>query len=57
MGMSVLPACLHMHHAHAWCLQRSEESTVSPGTGTADGCKLPCGYWEVNPCCLEEQVL
>lgn len=57
MGMSVLPACLHMHHAHAWCLQRSEDSTVSPGTGTADGCKLPCGYWEVNPCCLEEQVL
>jgi hypothetical protein len=27
----------------------------SSGTGVTDGCKLPCGCWELNPGPLEEQ--
>lgn len=37
-------ACLYVHCGHAWCPQRPEESTGSPGTGTTDGCETPCGY-------------
>ena len=41
-----LSACMSMHHAHAWCLQRQEDS---PGTGVTDSWELPCGCWEWNP--------
>jgi hypothetical protein len=27
----------------------------SSGTGVADSCELPCGYWQLNPGPLEEQ--
>lgn len=38
-----------------WYLQRPEDSIRSPGTGVTDSCKLPCEYWESNPCLLVEQ--
>jgi hypothetical protein len=33
MYMSVLSACVSVHHMHAWCPQRPEEGIGSPGTG------------------------
>lgn len=40
--MSVLPACMYVHHVNAWGPQRPEEGTESPGTGIANGCESPC---------------
>ena len=37
--------------------REAEEDIRSPGTGITDGCKLLCGYWEVNPGPLEQLVL
>lgn len=56
--VSVLPACMYMYkyHMFGWCLQRSKEDVESPGTGVADGCKPPCGFWELNSCLLQKQV-
>lgn len=53
MDMSVVTAHIYVHHMHAWCLQRSEEGVRTPGTGVRDGCKPPCGSWELAS--LEEQ--
>lgn len=39
--MGVLPACVSVHHEHAWCQQKAEEGSRPPGTG--DGCEAPCG--------------
>ena len=47
--MSILPACMCMHHVHAWCLQRPGQGVRSPGTGVMEGCKKQCGCWELNP--------
>jgi hypothetical protein len=33
------------------------EGVISPETGVADGCELPCGCWELNPGPLEEQLV
>jgi hypothetical protein len=33
------------------------EGVRSPETGVIDSCELPCGYWELNPGPLEEQVV
>jgi hypothetical protein len=33
------------------------EAVRSPGTGVTDSCELPCGYWELNPVCPEEQTV
>ena len=35
MYLRVLPACMYVHHMHAWYLQRSEEVLKSPGTEAA----------------------
>jgi hypothetical protein len=45
--MSVLPACIHVHHVQTWCLQRSD--VRSPGSGFIDGWEPQCGWdWELN---------
>lgn len=44
-------------HVHAWCLQKQGEGVRSPRTGVRDSCASPCGYWELNPDPLREQVL
>lgn len=37
----VLPACIFVCHIHAWCPQKSKNtSDRHPGTGDTDGCKL-----------------
>lgn len=46
--------CMFCGHAYlctlciAWCLQRLEEGTGSPGTRVTGGCKQPCRYWASN---------
>lgn len=49
-------ACLYVC-ALCVCLVSSEviEAVQSPGTEVADGCELPYGCWESNPCPLQEQ--
>lgn len=39
------------------CLMSTEarKGHHSPGTGVKEGCKPPCGYWELNLCTLKEQ--
>lgn len=36
------------------CVQEPAEAR-SPGTGVTDSCKLPHGWWELNPDPLQEQ--
>lgn len=43
----VLPACSSVHHLHAWCTQRPEESVRPTGTGMALGCEPPCVWNQV----------
>jgi hypothetical protein len=33
--MSVLPACMFVHHMHVWCPMRSEEGAGVPGIGVS----------------------
>ena len=53
--MDVLPVCLSVHHAHAWYLQRLEESIPSPGTGGTNSWRSTCGGLELKLGSLEEQ--
>lgn len=49
MGMSVLSACMFMHHVDVSCLlQRPEEGVGFPGTELADSYESPHGYWKLN---------
>ena len=36
---------------------RAEVGFRSPRSGVVDSCEPPCGYWELNPGSLQEQVL
>lgn len=54
----VSPACLYVHHMHAWCPWMPEKGVGSPGTRVVDGCELRCRCWNPNPSPLQEkQVL
>ena len=44
MCLSVLRACMDMHHKHAWWPQRPEEVIRSLGTGVRDDCEPSCVY-------------
>lgn len=46
MYMNALLACTYVCSVHAWCLKKPEKGPWSPGTGDADGSKLPQGGWE-----------
>ena len=46
-------ACVSAPHV---CLVLAEVRK-SPGAGVRGGCEPPCGYWELNPGPLQEQVL
>ena len=48
MHMGVLPICNSVHHLHAWCLQRPEESIRFTRCGVIDACELTCRCWESN---------
>ena len=37
--------------------QRPVEGIGSPGTGVIDGCEPLCGFWELNPDPLQEQLV
>lgn len=47
--MYVFPACMYVHHIHAWYLLRSEEDIRYPETVVTDGYESLCGCWELNP--------
>lgn len=40
---------MSVYYMDAWFIQRPEEGVKSPRTGVADGCKLPCECWGLNP--------
>jgi hypothetical protein len=48
MFMSILPACIHVHHIYVWYLGKTEESIRSPGTRVIDSCKMLHGFPELN---------
>jgi hypothetical protein len=47
---------MSIHHV---CAMPSEarRGCLSPGTGVANSCELPCGWQELNPGPLQEQVV
>lgn len=55
--MSVLQACVLVHHMPLWCQSRPEEGLWSPGIGVADSCELQSGYCKSNTGLLEKQPL
>lgn len=52
MCMTVLPMCKYVYHA--WYV-RPEKDIGSPRSGVINGYELPCEYWKLNPCLLQEQ--
>jgi hypothetical protein len=55
LSVWILLACVSVHPLPVWCPLRPEEGAGSPSTAVADGCELPCGYWEPNLGPLREQ--
>lgn len=55
MRSGVLPACTSVHHMKACSPWKPEEGILSPATGITDGCKQPCGSWQLNLGLLEEK--
>lgn len=49
MCVRVLLACIVMHHMHAWCMWKPENSIRSSATGVADNFEQPRGLWKLNP--------
>lgn len=45
MCLSVLPARMHVHHVHAWCLYALEEGTGFLN-GVTDSCESACELWK-----------
>lgn len=54
LGMC-LPECMSMDHMSVQCPGRPEEDIRVSGTGVTNGCKPPCGLWDLNLGLLEEQ--
>lgn len=50
----VLSACMSVHHVHAVPLEARRGCHI-PQVGVIGSCKLPWGYWELNPRPLEEK--
>lgn len=55
--MSILQACVSVHHMPLWCLSRPEGGLQSPGVGVTDSCELQSGYCKSNTGLLEKQSL
>lgn len=53
--MDLLPVYMSIFHMHFGAYWRPEEAIGSPESGVTEGCELPCGCWELNLGCLEEQ--
>lgn len=55
--MGILP-CIYISVPCACLvpLLGSEEGVGGPGTGLRAGSESPCGYWDVAPSLLQEQV-
>ena len=56
MCIDVLPARAYILYTMCvYCPLKPEEGVRTSGTGVMDGCRLPCGCWELNSGPLEEQ--
>lgn len=44
--VTVLLACMSVHHVQAWCPGKSEEGIRSLWNGVTDVCEPPCRCWE-----------
>lgn len=55
LSVLCLAACMSVRRC-AWCLNMTEESIESPGTGVKDGCKLSCRCLELILGLREEQL-
>lgn len=40
MCLSVLAALVYVHHMHAWCPRRPQETIEFPGAGLTDRCAV-----------------
>lgn len=49
--------CLVPSTFRTWYLQRPEGISQILWNWVTDGCELPFGFWELNPGCLQEQML
>lgn len=49
--------CIYVHHVHACCLWKPEESGGSPGIKITDGCELQCGCWKLLLSLLHEEQM
>lgn len=48
--------CMYVHTCLSHVSSDPMQGDIrSPGTGVIDGCKLPCGLWDLNPGPLQEQ--
>lgn len=45
---------MYVYHVHDGAVE-AREGTGSIGTGIMNGCKLPCGCWELNTGPLPDQ--
>lgn len=57
MCVSVLPTNMSVHHSSAWCPRRPEDGTGSLSLDLTAGHKLPCGFGDLVPGALEEQLV
>lgn len=55
MCMSVLSACISVHHRRARYSQMPKDCIGHPGTEVTDGSELPCDSCQTNLGYLEEQ--
>lgn len=55
MCLSLLPTYMYVYQVHAQYLQSLKEDIRVSVTEVMNGCVLPCGCWELNPCPLHGQ--
>lgn len=55
MRTGVLPACTSVYHMKVCFPRKPKEDILSLGTGITEGCKLPCGSWQLILGLLEEK--
>jgi hypothetical protein len=55
--LSVLPACMYVHHVCAWCLQKSEGDVGFSGVEVVDDLEPTSGCWKLNSAPLQEQQI
>lgn len=55
--MSILPACMYVHHVGARCPWRPEADIRALETTVTNSCEPPCVCWKQNLSPLEEELV